>query len=220
MNNNNTEQPYISTGVTCNALPHTSNLAPPTANIRPSYPCIRFIPEFSVFKAPITNTKPNNTTNLLQVYNAIKGNFYKQRTDDLRSISDPLLARKFKASNFDYCTFSGTFTTRNDKSLIKHSGLLCIDFDHLQNLTDLKTKLLKDEYFETQLLFTSPSGTGLKWIIPIDSTTSPHSTYFSAIANYISQTYTVEIDKSGKDISRACFLPHDPQAYINPKFLN
>jgi hypothetical protein len=27
------------------------------------------------------------------------------------------------------------------------------------------------------------------------------------------------VDKSGKDVSRACFLPHDPEAYINPKNL-
>ena len=29
---------------------------------------------------------------------------------------------------------------------------------------------------------------------------------------------SVEPDKSGKDISRACFLPHDPEAYINPLY--
>jgi hypothetical protein len=192
---------------------------PPSNNIRPAYPRIRFIPEFSVFKAPITNTKPNNTTNLLQIYNAIKGNYYKTRTDYLRKITDPKQARQFKAANFDYCTFSGSFTTRSDKELIKHSGLLCIDFDHLQNLNDLKNHLLADEYFETQLLFVSPSGNGLKWIIQIDTTSSPHSAYFTAVANYIQQTYNIEVDKSGRDISRACFLPHDPQAYINPIYL-
>ena len=47
-----------------------------------------------------------------------------------------------------------------------------------------------------------------------------HSNYFAAVANYILQTYGVEVDKSGRDISRACFLPHDPQAYINPRLLN
>jgi len=79
--------------------------------------------------------------------------------------------------------------------------------------------LLKDEYFETEMLFVSPSGDGLKWIIPIDITEATHQNFFQAIANYIREVYQLEVDKSGKDVSRACFLPHDPEAYINPKYL-
>jgi hypothetical protein len=176
-------------------------------------------PLFSFFKAPISNTKPHKAVSLLQIYNAIKGNYYQKRTQKLRAISDVAQARKFKAANFDYCTFSGIFESRNDKALIKHSGLLCVDFDHLQNLNDLKSHLLADEYFDTQLLFRSPSGDGLKWIIFVDTTTTTHGDYFVAVANYILQTYGVEVDKSGRDISRACFLPHDLQAFINPTYL-
>ena len=103
---------------------------------------------------------------------------------------------------------------------MNHSGLLTIDFDHIHNLQQLKNQLLNDEYFETELLFISPSGDGLKWIISIDITESTHQNFFQAIANYIKEVYRLEVDKSGKDISRACFLPHDPEAYINPKYLN
>jgi hypothetical protein len=171
---------------------------------------------FSFFKAPITNTTPHKSATLLQIYNAIKGNYYKDRTQKLQAISNTTQARQFKAANFDYCTFSGVFTTRNDKTLIKHSGLLCLDFDHLQNVDTLRNKLLQDEYFDTQLLFCSPSGNGLKWIIPIDTVATSHADYFAAVANYILQTYGIAVDKSGRDISRACFLPHDNEAYINP----
>ena len=176
-------------------------------------------PHFSFFKAPINNTKPHKTVNLSQIYKAIKGDHYKKRTQQLRAILDVQQARKFKASNFDYCTFSGIFTTRNDKALVKHSGLLCIDFDHIQSVATLRSQLLKDEYFDTQLLFVSPSGNGIKWIISIDTTATPHRNYFTAIANYIKQTYAVEVDKSGRDTSRACFLSFDPQAFINPIYL-
>ena len=112
---------------------------------------------------------------------------------------------------------------------------MCIDFDHLPNVGEMKSRLLTDEYFDTQLLFTSPSGDGLKWIISIPppspkwrgaggedklreagSEEMTHSDYFKAVANYIQQTYSITVDKSGRDISRACFLPHDPDAYINP----
>lgn len=175
---------------------------------------------FSFFKAPVRNTIPHKSICLLDAYNYIVGDYAKQRTEKLRGIKEPKQARQYKASTFDYCTFSGMFQTRNDKALISHSGLLCIDFDHLQNVDLLRNQLLQDEYFDTQMLFVSPSGDGLKWIIPIDTKQTTHSNYFAAVANYILQTYGVEVDKSGRDISRACFLPHDPQAYINPRLLN
>ena len=175
---------------------------------------------FSFFKAPIKNTIPHKTVSLVQVYNAITGEYYKQHTEKLRSISDTVQARKYKAANFDYCTFSGVFTARNDKSLVTHSELMCIDFDHVQNTDTLRQALLADEYFDTQLLFVSPSGDGLKWIIEINTRKASHGEYFASVANYILQTYSVEVDKSGKDISRACFLPFDPNAFINPLLLN
>jgi hypothetical protein len=174
---------------------------------------------FSFFRSPISNTKPHKAVSLLQIYNVIKGNYYKDRTEKLRVISDVAQTRKYKAANFDYCTFSGTFESRNDKALIKHSGLLCLDFDHLNNIETLFNRLLQDDYFDTQLLFRSPSGDGLKWIVPIDTNQATHGDFFAAVATYILQTYGVAVDKSGRDISRACFLPHDPQAFINPQLL-
>ena len=178
------------------------------------------LPTFSFFHAPITNTKPDSAFTLLDAFHYIVGDQAMERTEKLRSFSDAKQSRMFKAANFDYCTFSGMFTTRTDKALIKHSGLVCIDFDHLQNLDSLRSQLLQDEYFDSQLLFRSPSGDGLKWVIEIDISQTPHADYFRAVANYLFQTYCVEADKSGKDISRACFLPHDPNCFINPKYLN
>jgi hypothetical protein len=189
---------------------------PDTQNNHSSNIGVRY---FSFFKAPVRNTIPHKSISLLDAYNYIVGNYAKQRTEKLRNIKDPKQARQYKASTFDYCTFSGMFQTRNDKALISHSGLLCVDFDHLQSVDLFRSQLLQDEYFDTQLLFVSPSGDGLKWIISIDTKQTTHSNYFDAVANYILQTYGVAVDKSGRDISRACFLPHDPQAFINPNNL-
>ena len=122
----------------------------------------------SFFKAPVRNVFPAETLRLHQVFALITSDKYKKITEDLRAITDVKEARKFKANRFDYVTFSGTFEKRNDSNLLQHSNLLTIDFDHLDNLQELKTQLLNDEYFETEMLFTSPSGDGLKWIIRID----------------------------------------------------
>lgn len=187
--------------------------------VKPLVPESVVSPLFSFFPSPITNTKPSKNFTLLDAYYYIKGDTAKERTKKLRSFGDAKQSRMFKAANFDYCTFSGTFTTRTDKALINHSGLLCIDFDHLQNLDSLRYQLLQDEYFDTQLLFRSPSGDGLKWVIEIDISQTTHADYFRAVANYLFQTYGIEADKSGKDISRACFLPYDPNCFINQKYL-
>ena len=194
-------------------------------------------PSFSFFKRPVTNTIPFKQVTLVDIYNLIKGTnsptspgsclhesevvkpSLEELTVCLRSIANAKQAKKYKAMWFHYVTFSGTFSKRSDNSLIRHSGLLTIDFDNLPDPPALKEKLLQDEYFETELLFVSPSGKGLKWIIPVDLATASHQQYFLAISNYILATYGLKIDPSGKDVSRACFLPHDPNIYINPKYL-
>lgn len=175
------------------------------------------LPTFSYFKAPVKNTVPAKEVNLIEVYQMIKAQFKKQ-TEGLRAIANKTNARHFKASKFDYVTFSGVFSKRSDKELIKHSGLLAIDFDHVAKLPELIDHLLNDEYFDTEILFTSPSGDGLKWIVPIDITEHGHKDWFTAIKNYIRESYQLEVDSAGKDVSRACFLPHDANIYLHPKY--
>lgn len=171
----------------------------------------------SFFKAPVRNVFPAETLRLHQIYAFITSDKYKNITEELRAITDVKEARKFKANRFDYVTFSGVFEKRNDNNLLQHSNLLTIDFDHLENLQEVKTQLLNDEYFETEMLFTSPSGDGLKWIIRIDVSEISHSDYFIAVANYIKHNYNIEVDQSGKDVSRACFLPYDPTAFLHKR---
>jgi hypothetical protein len=178
-----------------------------------------FIPQISFYKAPVKNVIPNATINLKEVTQLVKSEEYKQKTFTLRNLNDKATARTYKSQSFDYVTFSGIFSKRADKNLLKHSGLITLDFDDLKEIEETKSKLLNDEYFETELLFISPSGNGIKWIIPIDVKTDTHLNYFLAISNYIKQTYQLTVDPSGKDVSRPCFLGHDSQAYINPKYL-
>lgn len=178
------------------------------------------LPKFSYFQCPVKNTQPNAEMTILDAYAAIKSNKYKKQTEEFRSFCEVESARKYKAAHFDYVTFSGLFSKRTDAALIRHSGLITLDFDHVSNLQELRDLLFRDRYFETELLFVSPSGNGLKWIVSIDLKECNHQDWFKAIAAYIKSSYKLEVDKSGKDISRACFLPHDPAVYINPAYLN
>lgn len=117
-----------------------------------------------------------------------------------------------------FLDFAELFYKKSGDELLNHSGLLCLNFDHLPDVEELFRKLLQDEYFETMLLFRSPSGDGLKWIIPTDLTECSHTAFFRSVSAYVVQTYGIPVDQSGKDVCRACFLPHDPQAYLNPDY--
>jgi hypothetical protein len=161
---------------------------------------------------------PYKQISLNDIYQVLTGHYYKSQTIQLRSISDKNQNREFKATNFPFVTFSGTFSQRKETDLIQHSGLMVLDFDHLKNVETVKLQLLKDNYLETQLLFTSPNGNGLKWIVPVSvSSNYSHGDYFDAIRSYIETTYQIEIDKSGRDVVRVCFIGYDPDAFLHPR---
>ena len=171
--------------------------------------------QFSFFPAPITNKKPSQVMTLRDAYIYITGMSAYQRTRQLREIADHEEARRFKRG-FDYVTFSGTFSYCSDTSLMCHSGLLCLDFDHVGDVRAVKETLLADPYFPPQLLFTSPSGDGVKDVVEIDLRRCDHRLWFRAVKNYMMATYGLEADEKCVNVSRACYLPYDADAYVNP----
>jgi hypothetical protein len=176
------------------------------------------LPRFSYYKRPITNVVPCSTITIFDAYTFIRDVTFSDRLLKLRTIENVDQAKQYKRANFDYVTFSGIFEKRKDDKLIQHSGLITIDLDDLDEPELVKKILLKDDNFETALLFCSPSGDGLKWIVEIDISECSHTEYFQAISNYLKVTYRIKVDPSGKDVSRACFIPHDRECFINPKF--
>lgn len=173
---------------------------------------------FSYFKRPIQNKWPSKEMTLGEAYQLIKGDYYKVQTLALRDLPQSE-ARLYKEKHFDYICPSGTFSNRKNEALIQHSGLMVIDLDHLHGVAELKRVLIEDPYFDTELMFTSPSGMGLKWIVSIDINEGTQLEWFLAISNYLRGTYRLEADPSGKDVARACFLCWDKDAYICPDYL-
>lgn len=181
-------------------------------------------PQFSFFKHPIQNTKAFKTITPEGAYKYIKGHYAKDRTEYLRSLTDPRERSAYKCQAFDIAVFAGVFVTRKAGDLVKVSHLMVLDFDHIADRIDeLKEALPKDDHFETVLLFRSPSGDGLKWVIGLDpnalksdGTLFTHQELFNMVAFYLKKVYNLEADPSGKDICRACFLPHDPDVVFNP----
>lgn len=186
----------------------------------------------SFFRAPVRNPHPESQLNSSQVYNYIINPLYSElMTNELRSIADPDMRRQYKSKMFDYVTFSGQFTYRSASNFVAHTALFCFDFDHLQSQVQydlLRQLLIDDPYLRTILLFRSPSGDGMKWVVesplyePLgllpniyvrkQDIVENHKKIYTSIATYIEQTYGVKPDKTS-DVSRACYLPYDPDCY-------
>lgn len=176
--------------------------------------------KMSFFKAPVTNTRPSAIMTLADVFGLVTGTSYQERTGTLRTLLTKAERQQFKGEQFDYVCFSGTFSYHSDASLMEHSQLLCVDFDHIDDVQALRRQLLADPYFETQLMFTSPSGQGVKWVIHIDTTLRDHREWFRLLEAYFQKTYHQKIDPQCINVSRACYLGYDPEAYLNPALLN
>src|SRR5690606_39195613 len=66
-------------------------------------------------------------------------------------------------------------------------------------------------------VFISPSGTGLKILVKVDTDKDMHDVAFEQVKNHYESLLGVDIDQSGKDVSRLCFISYDPELYYNPE---
>ena len=179
----------------------------------------------SFFRRPIKNTKPCREASPQDIYKYLISDYAKAHTEQIRTIADNRERSRYKAANLDYITPGGIFASRKESELLKASGYMVIDFDHIPNAAGLVKRLAGDTNFETILAFRSPSGDGVKWIVALPDTNKPDGTpftygeFFTILSNYSKKIYGLEADPSGKDICRACFLPHDPDAFINPLYI-
>lgn len=144
----------------------------------------------------------------------IRGDYYKPLVKRARELKDQHgedsdVYKKYKAYNSPFFTGSGTFSKRNNNSLIKHNGLIVVDFDKLDNPKLAKDILSKDRF--TYACFYSIGG-NLAVMVKINP--KLHEKSFEAIKNYYLANYGLEIDFL-KDVARIRFISHDPELYLN-----
>jgi len=115
--------------------------------------------------------------------------------------------------------WSGRFSHRSGDALEEHSGLLCIDVDDLkpEDTGEFRRRITEDPH--TLACFASPTGTGLKVLVPLDGfdavpdPAAYHRHCFRTVERYYQNTLGIGIDSSGKDVNRLCFMSHDPWLY-------
>ncbi len=110
--------------------------------------------------------------------------------------------------------WSGTFSRRANDALIEHSGLICADLDSLgREKADVREKLLSSPYLYA--LFFSPTDDGCKAIFRVQTDAFKQLASFRAVEQHVLELTGIQIDPSGKDPARLCFVSCDPDAYLN-----
>lgn len=161
-------------------------------------------------------TKTNNFP-IAWIVDGIRSGRYKPEIEPIRfavANGDEAQAKSLKLA-LPAILWSGQFKSRKAADLIQHSGLIVADFDDLgDNLQSVRSKLMGSPHL--LLHFISPSGNGLKAVFRVTPNAAQHGESFNAIARHVYELTGVKIDPSGKDVSRLCFVSHDPELYLNP----
>ncbi|MEY3501200.1 MAG: hypothetical protein RL308_2873 [Bacteroidota bacterium] len=113
-------------------------------------------------------------------------------------------------------TPSGKFVGgRKLEFLADYSSCIILDIDKLTiaELQNAKNLAAQSEF--TYACFISPSGNGLKILVKINSDKANHKEAFLLVQALYENILKLEIDKSGKDVTRLCFYSWDENLYLN-----
>lgn len=99
-----------------------------------------------------------------------------------------------------------------------------LDLDHLESknivVSELKQKIVADT--RVKLLFVSPGEDGIKIMFQLKEKcydAALYSLFYRTFALAFANQYQLEqvVDNTTRDVTRACFVSYDPEAYYNPE---
>lgn len=197
---------------------------------------------FSYFLPPIWNTTPARVLSLEEVWEYVTGrktlDVYREDTSTrqttrigslqevtrrVRSMTPQEYGNRQtgKVTLLPLVTFGGVFALREGDGLRETSGLVCLDIDHATSqgvsLEDLKHRLSQDREIGVRLVFTSPSGDGLKIVCKTSGEITDRESYrreFEILNSFVSRKYSVQLDSQTSNIDRGCLLCFDPDAVL------
>ena len=197
---------------------------------------------FSYFLPPIWNTTPARVLSLEEVWEYVTGrkilDVYREdtstrQTTRIGSLQDvtrrvrSMTPQEYgnrqtgKVTLLPLVTFGGVFALREGDGLRETSGLVCLDIDHATSqgvsLEDLKHRLSQDREIGVRLVFTSPSGDGLKIVCKTSGEITDRESYrreFEILNSFVSRKYSVQLDSQTSNIDRGCLLCFDPDAVL------
>ena len=166
----------------------------------------------SFYSTNIKQLSGAQTLPILSVLQAIKNGDFQDQVIPVANEPDKAKRNELK-KRVPYFTPSGEFEKREASGLVKHSGLIAMDFDSVENIKSVEIALKNDHY--SFAVFRSISHKGLCVLVKIDP--SRHLDSFKALELYYWKLLNVTVDQSCKDVSRARFVSFDPDLYVNQK---
>lgn len=168
--------------------------------------------------ANIIKSNPGIKLDTQEIHNWASSNNYvkgmnKQKDAEFKKMKEKLPA--FIAS--------GEFNYADNNGLDIYYGLIIIDIDKIPNPYELQQRIINDE--TVVMCFTSISRQGLKVVHKLDyrgfNNLYEHFVYHRQAWEHLSkkykETFNIDVDPDGQDISRKCFISYDPNVYFNPK---
>ncbi|MBE2274518.1 MAG: virulence-associated E family protein [Flavobacteriales bacterium] len=155
---------------------------------------------------------------ILKIFDDIKNGTYRNAITYLRKslAEDKKEAAEKVKKALPAFTPSATFKGgRKMEFLTNYNALVVLDIDKIskEKLVDAKEAIKQNPFVFAA--FTSPSGNGLKIFVKVDADKTQHKESFLKLQEYFEKLLKLEIDKSGKDITRLCFFSHDPEIFVN-----
>lgn len=139
----------------------------------------------------------------------------------LRDIDEKKYAAAKKSLPYMVCAIFATSIRRSDD--FAYTEYFIIDIDHVSDksldLTQLKAKISADS--RVAACFVSPGGDGLKVIFKFKERCFDrglYSRFYKIFAHQFAADNEIMqvVDMKTSDVTRACFLSHDPDIYYNP----
>ncbi len=166
----------------------------------------------------IFQTKEVIKSNLLDELRGIKEGKYKSIIEQCRFYTRKKDYDSYKSLKIKLpiVTFCGTFKGgRKLENLVEYNGVMILDIDDIEmsKVDALKAVLSNDQYIYST--WKSPSNEGLKALVKVDSTPSEHKSSFDSLKIYFKEKYEIELDNSGSDITRLCFVSWDEELFLN-----
>lgn len=170
-------------------------------------------------------TIPVEKKSLLLIGKDIISDKYKTEIEEIRNLIAQ--GNKAEADNKKKqllaFTPSAVFTEKRQMPFLEmYSGFVHLDFDKLtpEQLQTAFAIISKISY--TSLCFISPSGNGLKVFVEVSTELEHHDIAYLQVQKYYEDATGLKADPSCKDVTRLCFMSHDPNAYRtiqNEKFI-
>lgn len=137
-------------------------------------------------------------------------------SDYVKEVNEVCNGNKSVKKQLPGVTVSGTFSKRNNDSLIKHSGFICIDVDQGGNPTVNDWEAMRDTlgtWNEVLMAALSVSGKGLFLVVPLAYPHRHREQYLALEKDFAA--FGIVTDTKCKDVSRLRGITSDPKAVWN-----